>query len=209
MIPTQLSSNGTFIYPISFSPIPRLAITVYSSYPAPAALLTVSINLSHSSGNRGQPHLLIINPGNGLQTGNITFHSVMSSDIDLQLHGKHFILESNGFSDGNIFKNSSSGGKFRWKDKGALKNSGGELQCKEKKTGDMVARLITQKWGKLKREGRVEIGAAVAGQQALVEEVIVTGLAMVEYQLKTCGEDKGEDSAVAAQITSAVLGVGS
>ncbi len=125
-----------------------------------------------------KPHVKISVASTGAQVGTVTFHS-MSSDIDLTIHNQPIILEKSGFlTSAHEFHSLATGGSLKWKRDGMFSN--GDMVCLDQ-AEQLIARFQISNWA-FKKEGKFELGPGV--DDVLMDEVVTSGVAMVEYRAK-------------------------
>ena len=91
-----------------------------------------------------EPHISVTGPS-GVPIATIHFHS-LSDNIDLVIHGQAVAFGTNGLTSSHGMMSRVPGiGKLKWKNK-----TGGEIKCTDEK-GEVVARLETATWGKVKK----------------------------------------------------------
>ena len=126
----------------------------------------------------------------------------MSENIDLRIHGHELTIKDNKWGGSSReMQSRASGEKLKWKDNKALK--GGDVKCTDA-GGQVVARVEIVTWKKVGKEGRVELGAGVAAGGALMDEIVVGGIAMAEFLSRRQADDAEVSSAV-VQICTAII----
>ena len=119
-----------------------------------------------------KPQIEITSAYTGQKMGSINFHS-MSRRIDLVINGRTVPLEYNGWSD-RSYRFMSSVGPLKW---AATSTMGAGLACTTERN-EWLAKFDTS-WFSMRGKGTLEIvnGGLPPG---LVDELVVSGLAMVE-----------------------------
>ena len=131
--------------------------------------------------NRGsffssKPHITIQNALTGAVVGTVTFQH-MSRSIDLQIHGEEVTFDKpKVFTTSHIFRSVATGRNITWKRDGIL--SGGDLICINEED-QVYATFEINAWAAHK-DGKFELGADIQGP--LMDEIMVSGLAAVEFQ---------------------------
>ena len=121
-----------------------------------------------------KPHIKI-NAAAGTQVGTVTFHT-WSSDMDLTIHNRSSLLKRAGFlTSAHEFNSVATGGSLKWKKDGVF--SGGDMLCLDQRE-QLVARFQRSGWA-MSKEGKLELSPGVSG--VLMDEIITSGIAMVEY----------------------------
>ena len=121
-----------------------------------------------------KPHIEILSPSTSQTIATVTFHA-FSRTIDFLIHGHPLPLDAAGwFTRSHTFQ--SPIGVLKWE---ATSIWGYSLQCITE-SGEWLARFDTAYWS-MKKEGRLEIVSRELPQQ-LVDQLVVTGLAMVELE---------------------------
>ena len=122
-----------------------------------------------------KPHIKITSGGaTGHEVGAVTFHH-FSRTLDLVINGKQTQLEPEGWFT-RSFSFMSSIAKLRWEHTSVW---GGSLACVTDK-GEWLARF-DRSYFALKKDGKLEIVNSQLPQE-LVDELVVSGLAMVEVE---------------------------
>lgn len=111
---------------------------------------------------------------------NINFHS-MSSSVDIKIKHCTITLESLGFfSGGYPHRSPVFNTMLRWKRKSWLSES--NMTCTDDR-GIVLARFEISQWSML-GDGKIELMGQAAQGPLAVEELVVTGIAMVEWVKK-------------------------
>ncbi|MCJ1278442.1 hypothetical protein MMC21_006259 [Puttea exsequens] len=124
------------------------------------------------------PHLLITSSITNTPIGSIRFHSILD-DIDLCIHGKEVPFPCSTWSSSHEMVSLVGGGSLKWKNHNVLK--GGDLRCTDG-SGQVVARFEAVRWGKVQKEGKFELSQAVAAGGPAMDEIVISGIAMVEFK---------------------------
>lgn len=189
--PPQRAPSPSFPYganpsipqpPTTSAPIPRtLHIyregltqkrgTVYDSDKTTPLYL---IRNSWAAGWSGKPNVEITSPGTGQVIATVTFHA-WSRTVDFMLHGQALPMDPAGwFTRSYTFQ--SPIGTLKWQKTGIW---GYSLQCVTER-GEWLARFDTAYFS-MRKEGRLEIVSRELPQM-LVDQLVVTGIAMVEIE---------------------------
>lgn len=125
-----------------------------------------------------KPHLVIESASAGSTIGTVSFHT-LSNRIDATVHDSSTTLTCRGlFKNGHTYPSPALGGAtLTWKTQGHSL----DLVCLDE-GGVAIARFCFSNWS-LRKAGRVELMGPQAASGALMEEIIVTGTAMVEYSV--------------------------
>lgn len=122
--------------------------------------------------------MTILNASTKAIVGTITFRQ-MSGDIDLEIHGKAInFAKPSLFTSTHEFRSLATGKVFKWKKDGIF--SGGDLKCIDERE-QVCANFESSRWA-VKKDGKFEIAPMVQGP--FMDEVLVTGIAAMEYQRK-------------------------
>lgn len=160
-----------------------------------------TINANRGGLFSSKPHMTVQNVTTGAMVGTVNFHS-MSSTIDVQIHGKTMLLDRVGlFSREREFRSATCVQTFKWKRDGM--SSGGNLKCVDQ-SDQVVATFEAKTWA-TKKDSKFELAATVQGP--LIDELMVTGVAIAEYQRRQ--KAAAETSTSAADAAVAVSGAAS
>lgn len=142
-----------------------------------------------------KPHMTVRNANNSLVVGTVSFHT-FSRRIDLTIHGQSIELAGTSLMTiAHQFK-SPRGNVLKWKSDGVF--SGGDMVCIDE-TADPRAQLVARfQWRLLSvsKSGRLEVSSAVQG--VALDEVVISGLAMFEYQRRRNSSSGGGGAGGAA-----------
>lgn len=138
-----------------------------------------TVNINSGGPFSSKPNVTIYKGDTDTVVGTATFHS-FSREIEMVIHNNPIALTSSGMltsarewtslattTDGNRMS-------FKWKMDGII--SGGDMICLDQQD-KVCARFQNSTWA-LQKDGKFEVGPFVSG--VLMDEVIVTGLAMLE-----------------------------
>ncbi|KAL6721288.1 hypothetical protein ACLMJK_000390 [Lecanora helva] len=149
-----------------------------------------------------EPHLLI-HSSNNTPTSSIRFHSSgLTENIDLVIHGQALLLKASTWSTSSYELQSRVPGigKLKWKNKDVLK--GGDLKCVDE-SGNVMARFEASKWAEVQKDAKIELAPTVTPGSPLMDEIITSGIAMVEYKRRKGG---GMDAGTATEVSMALIG---
>lgn len=135
-----------------------------------------------------KPHMTIRNANQGAVVGTVTFPS-FSRRIDLTLHDQKVDLESTGIMSLSHRFKSPRGNVLKWKRDGMF--SGGDLVCLDE-TADASAQLVSRfemSRFSISKMGKFEVSPAVQG--VVLDEVVVSLLAMLEYMRRRRSQSSG------------------
>ena len=136
---------------------------------------------AHHFSLKSQPDLLVSSAPTNTEIGSIRFHS-LSDDIDLTIHGQHIKFSNRTFSAAHVLRSSITDvGKLTWKESPTL--LGESIICTDSK-GVIVAQLSVGTSGNDGKQGNMELNGIAADGGAAMDEVVVSGIAMVEWQRK-------------------------
>lgn len=132
-----------------------------------------------------KPHMKIYNASTNSIIGTVCFHWV-SLSIDLEIHGTPVDFKRAGlFSYTHVFRSPSTGRTFSWKRDGFF--SGGDLKCIDDKD-QRCAGFECSSWA-MKKDGKFELAPRVQGP--LMDELVITGIAEVEFQKRQQNSSAG------------------
>lgn len=125
-----------------------------------------------------KPHLAVNSASTGATIGTVNFHN-LSSRIDINLHDSPIALTSRGALKSSYTYPSAAlgGGEMTWKTKGLNL----DLICLDERSMP-VARFIFSNWS-LRKCGTFEMIGPAGARIDVMEETLVTGLALVEAML--------------------------
>ncbi|KAI9720670.1 MAG: hypothetical protein M1812_002850 [Candelaria pacifica] len=134
-----------------------------------------SIDLHHWS----KPHMVVFAGDSKNEIGTVAFHS-LSSTMDLTVRGTEFSLKNDKYwTQQYSFVSRATGRKFRWKMESLWTMN--DFVCMDEK--DMpIAKFEGSTWA-LRKLGKIELVQGLDG--ALLDEVLMSGLAMVEMVQRT------------------------
>lgn len=133
-----------------------------------------------------KPHLTVYKANTGIVIGTVTFRRI-SRTIEIVLHNNAIALTANGILScayGWTSLATAAAGTpmhFTWKDVYNL--SGGDMKCVDQQ-GYVCSKYNSSTFA-LTKDGKFEIEPSVTG--ILMDEVIVTGLATLEYKRRARG----------------------
>ena len=129
-----------------------------------------------------KPHLTVYKADTNTVVGTATFHS-FSETVDMVIHNSAISFSSSGiFTSAHEWTSlagaigGGQGMRFKWKMGGFL--HGDDMRCSDQEDR-VCAKFESSGWA-LKKDGKFEVAPSVGG--ALMDEVIVSGLAMLELQ---------------------------
>ena len=131
-------------------------------------LYTITANSGGALSSK--PHVTITSAStNNAIIGTITFHTI-SNHVDLTIHNQSLSFKS------HEFRSLATGGNFEWKKEGII--SGGDMVCVDERKRKVAwyenSKLALHKDGK--------IGLEAGGDGMLVDEIVVTLIAMIELK---------------------------
>ncbi|KAL4876946.1 hypothetical protein BJY04DRAFT_199245 [Aspergillus karnatakaensis] len=152
-----------------------------------------------------KPHMIFKAEGTAHLPATVTFHS-FSRTIDISINGEAFPLRTiSKWKYEYAWDAQSLGGKkLIWKRPSCWNWKYMNIECSDE-SGTVYARFDSHKGWSGKKAGRMEILAPAApGGKALVDEIMVTGLANVYLQLSSMMAANGSAAASSAGVAAAV-----
>ncbi len=123
-----------------------------------------------------KPDVKIFAPNTNTIVGTVSF-KIINADMDLTVHGQPIdLIWSEFLRFTHRFRSLATGCLYKWRFDGI--GSMGDMVCLDEE-GQLVARFEANRFA-LKKEGKFELSPAVTG--VLMDELVVSGLAMIEYR---------------------------
>ena len=144
-----------------------------------------------------KPHMIFQSATTGSVIGTVTFHT-LSYDVETVIHGTPVKLTGHGFTRSRYTYPSPAlgGATLTWK----MKSHGLSIdfECLDEQRSVTLARFRFSNWS-LKQMGTLEVMDPVAGNEGVVEEIVVTSLVLAELLLAVSwaallSEFQGRDS---------------
>ena len=125
-----------------------------------------------------EPHIIVFATGTNALVGTIRYHS-MSGSIDITTYNRSVRLKkSSHFSSAHEFLSQGGQNVLKWRKDGMI--SHGNMLCLDK-SKQVVSRYRRSRWAR-KKYGKFELSPQVKG--ILMDEIVVSGSAMVWYRLR-------------------------
>lgn len=157
---------------------------------------TVLYTVKMNSGGllSSKPHVTVCKGNTGIVVGTATFHS-FSRDVEMVIHNNPVALSASGIlsnaGEWTSLATTTDGRsmRFKWKMDGLF--NGGDMICLDQQD-KVCAKFENSMWA-LQKDGKFEVGPFVSG--VLMDEVIVTGLAMLEARRRQSRSSAGASAA--------------
>ena len=153
-------------------------------------LYTVKMNKG-SLLSSSKPHVAVYQGDTGTVVGSATFHS-FTREIEIVIHNNPIALSASGlitkaYEWTSLATTTTGGERMRYKWKSDRAFNGGDLICLDQQN-KMCAKFQNSMWA-LQKDGKFEVGPFVDG--TLMDEIIVTGLAMLEARRRRAAAARG------------------